>query len=207
MEILSLISFSTGVISILSPCILPILPIFVSVSLKSKSKLNLLSFVAGLMSIFVLIIFLTGFFTSILYQYIVPIRLITSLILLVIGILMFFNYSIGFKSLPGISDDDSFVSSYLIGVLTSLSWAPCYSGYLISLITLLVSSADAYYAVFNIVLYCIGFALTLIVLSVLISKVNLEKLISKTRYVPKVFAVLVIVGAVYLLVDAVKVLV
>ena len=207
MEILSLISFSTGVISILSPCILPILPIFVSVSLKSKSKLNLLSFVAGLMSIFVLIIFLTGFFTSILYQYIVPIRLITSLILLVIGILMFFNYSIGFKSLLGISDDDSFVSSYLIGVLTSLSWAPCYSGYLISLITLLVSSADAYYAVFNIVLYCIGFALTLIVLSVLISKVNLEKLISKTRYIPKVFAVLVIVGAVYLLVDAVKVLV
>ena len=205
MEILPLISFSTGVISILSPCILPILPIFVSVSLKSKSKLNLLSFIAGLMSIFVLIIFLTGFFTSLIYQYIVPVRILTSIILLAIGILMFFNYSLTFKSLPGIRDDDSFASSYLMGVLTSLSWAPCYSGYLISLMTLLVSSADAYYAVFNIVLYCIGFALTLIVLSLLISRINLEKLISKTRYLPKVFAILVIAGAVYLLIDALKV--
>lgn len=205
MEILPLISFTTGVISILSPCILPILPIFVSVSLKSKSKLNLLSFIAGLMSIFVLIIFLTGFFTSLIYQYIVPIRLVTSVILLIIGVLMFFNYSFAFKSLPGISDDDSFVSSYLMGVLTSISWAPCYSSYLISLMTLLVSSANAYYAVFNIVLYCIGFALTLIVLSLLISRINLGKLISKTRYLPKVFAILVIAGAVYLLIDALKV--
>ncbi|MBO6123584.1 MAG: cytochrome C biogenesis protein, partial [Methanobrevibacter sp.] len=124
MEIIPLISFTTGVISILSPCILPILPIFVSVSLKSKSKLNLLSFIAGLMSIFILIIFLTGFFTSIIYQYIPAIRLISAILLLIIGILMFFDYSIGFKSLPGINDNDTLLSSYLMGVLTSVSWAP-----------------------------------------------------------------------------------
>ena len=203
MEIIPLISFTTGVISILSPCILPILPIFVSVSLKSKSKLNLLSFIAGLMSIFILIIFLTGFFTSIIYQYIPAIRLISAILLLIIGILMFFDYSIGFKSLPGINDNDTLLSSYLMGVLTSVSWAPCYSGYLISLITLLVSSADGSYAVLNIIIYCIGFAATLLILSFLISKINLERLISKTRYLPKIFAVLVIIGSIYLLIDAI----
>lgn len=207
MEILPLISFTTGVISILSPCILPILPIFVSVSLKSKSKMNLLSFIAGLMSIFILIIFLTGFFTSIIYQYIPAIRLISAILLLIIGILMFFDYSIGFKSLPGINDNDTLLSSYLIGVLTSVSWAPCYSGYLISLITLLVSSADGSYAVLNIIIYCIGFAATLLILSFLISKINLERLISKTRYLPKIFAVLVIIGSIYLLIDAINVLI
>ena len=207
MEILPLISFTTGVISILSPCILPILPIFVSVSLKSKSKMNLLSFIAGLMSIFILIIFLTGFFTSIIYQYIPAIRLISAILLLIIGILMFFDYSIGFKSLPGINDNDTLLSSYLMGVLTSVSWAPCYSGYLISLITLLVSSADGSYAVLNIIIYCIGFAATLLILSFLISKINLERLISKTRYLPKIFAVLVIIGSIYLLIDAINVLI
>ena len=207
MEILPLISFTTGVISILSPCILPILPIFVSVSLKSKSRLNLLSFIAGLLSIFVLIIFLTGFFTSVVYQYIPFIRLISAIILLIIGILMFFDYSIGFKSLRGVNDDDSVVSSYLMGVLTSVSWAPCYSGYLISLITLLVSSADASYAVLNIIIYCIGFAATLLVLSFLISKINLERLISKTKYIPKIFAALVIIGSLYLLIDVINVLI
>jgi len=69
---------------------------------------------------------------------------------------------------------------------------------LISLITLLVNSSDVLYAVLNIVLYCIGFALTLFVLSYIISKINLEKLISKTKYIPKIFAVLIIIGAVYL---------
>lgn len=197
MEILPLISFTTGVISILSPCILPILPIFVSVSLKSKSKSNLLSFILGLLSIFVLIIFLTGFFTSIVYSYIAQIRFVSSIILLVIGILMFFDYSMGFKRLPQIKSDSIF-SSYMMGVLTSVAWAPCYSAYLISLITLLVNSSDVLYAVLNIVLYCIGFALTLFVLSYIISKINLEKLISKTKYIPKIFAVLIIIGAVYL---------
>ena len=159
------------------------------------------------MSIFILIIFLTGFFTSIIYQYIPAIRLISAILLLIIGILMFFDYSIGFKSLPGINDNDTLLSSYLMGVLTSVSWAPCYSGYLISLITLLVSSADGSYAVLNIIIYCIGFAATLLILSFLISKINLERLISKTRYLPKIFAVLVIIGSIYLLIDAINVLI
>lgn len=206
MEILPLISFTTGVISILSPCILPILPIFVSVSLKSKSKSNLLSFILGLLSIFVLIIFLTGFFTSIVYSYIAQIRFVCSIILLIIGISMFFDYSIGFKRLPQIKCDSMF-SSYMMGVLTSVAWAPCYSGYLISLIALLVSSNDSSYAVLNIVIYSIGFALTLLALSLLISKINLEKLISKTKYIPKIFSILIILGAIYLLFDSIKVLI
>lgn len=207
MEILPLISFATGVISILSPCILPILPIFVGVSLKSKSRLNLLSFIGGLLSIFVLIIFLTGFFTSVVYQYVPFVRLIAAIILLIIGILMFFDYSISFKSLKNVNNNDSFTSSFLMGLLTSVSWAPCYSSYLISLMALLISSASTFYAVFNIVLYCIGFGLTLVVLSLLISKIDLKRLILRTRYIPKIFATLVIVGSLYLLFDAVKVLI
>ncbi len=67
MEILPLISFTTGVISIMSPCILPILPVFVGISLKSKTRMELASFIGGLMTVFIIIIFLTGFFTTIVY--------------------------------------------------------------------------------------------------------------------------------------------
>ncbi len=198
MEIFPIISFFTGVISILSPCILPILPIFVGVSLESKSKTRLISFILGLLSIFIVVIFLTAFFTSILYSYIIYVRIVSSLILLIIGILMFFNKSFNFKSLPHINGDDV-ISYYLLGLLTSIAWAPCYSGYLISLIALLVSTNSSFYAVMNILLYCIGFALTLFVLSFAISKIDLEKLISKTRHIPKIFSILIIIGAIYLL--------
>jgi len=203
METLPLISFTTGVISILSPCILPILPIFVGVSLKSKSKTDLISFIAGLLTIFIAVIFLTGFFTTVFYTYIAHVRLISAIILLIVGILMLSDYQFSFKSISNMNRE----SNYLMGVITSIAWAPCYTGYLISLITLLVSSNDPAYAVLNIIIYCIGFALTLFVLSYFISKIDLEKLILKTKYIPKIFAVLVIIGAVYLLYEAVKVLV
>ena len=194
MDIFPLLSFFTGVISILSPCILPILPIFVAFSLKSKTKTELVSFICGLFSIFLIIIILTGFFTAIVYHYIVYFRLIAAIILFIIGILMLFDYSFSFKSITPRNNTGSF----MLGLLTSLAWAPCYSAYLISLISLLVSSNNPQYAIFNIILYCLGFAVTLFVLSFVISKIDLEKLISKTKIIPKIFAILIIIGAVYL---------
>ncbi len=198
MEIIPIISFFTGVISILSPCIIPTLPIIVGFSLKTKSKAELLSFILGLFSIFTLIIFLTGFFTAILYRYIIYVRVIAAVLLLIIGILMFFDYSLPFKSI-GARNNEGIVNSFILGFLTSIAWADCYSGYLISLITLLVSSNSPFYAVANIFIYCIGFALTLLVLCLAISRIDLEKLISKASYLPKIFGALVIIGAIYLL--------
>lgn len=206
MEVLPFISFFTGVISILSPCILPIIPIFVAFSLKSKTKLEILSFITGLASIFLVIIFLTGFFTSIVYQYLFYIRIISAFILLIMGILMLMDYSPNLKAVSP-KNSNGILGSFTFGVLTSVAWAPCYSAYLISLISLLVSSANPAYAVFNIILYCFGFAVTLLVLSILISKINLEKLISKTSYIPKIFAILIILGAVYLFFSSFQILV
>ena len=206
MEIFPLISFFTGVISILSPCILPVIPIFVAFSLKTKSKSEIVSFTLGLLSVFLVIVLLTGFFTSIVYSYIFYIRIFSAELLLAIGILMLVDYSFSFSvKLP--KESDGIVGSFILGFITSISWAPCYSAYLISLITLLVSSSDWPYAVFNIILYCLGFGLMLFVLSLLISRINLEKLIGKTRYIPKIFAVLIIIGAVYLFWESFKVMI
>lgn len=205
MEILPLISFFTGVISILSPCILPIIPIFVAFSLNTKTKTEILSFTLGLLSIFVAIIFLTGFFTSLVYSYMFYVRIISAAVLLVMGILMFVGYSFSFKSLSA-RGGEGVVGSFVLGFLTSVSWAPCYSGYLISLIALLVRSGG-WYVASNIVLYCAGFAMTLFVLSLMISKINIERLVLKTRHIPKIFGALIIIGAIYLLFESLKVLI
>lgn len=206
MEIIPFISFFTGVISILSPCILPIVPILVAFSIKSKNKSEILSFNLGLFSIFIIIIFLTGFFTSLVYEYLFYIRILSAAILLSIGVLMLLDYSVSFGAVSP-KNKEGIIGSFLLGLLTSISWAPCYSAYLISLIALLVSSNSALYATFNIFLYGLGFALTLFVLSILISKIDLEKLISKTRHIPKIFATLIIIGAIYLMWESLKVLV
>ena len=187
-----------GVISILSPCILPILPIFLAFSLKSKSTAEIISFTLGLFLIFTIIIFLTGFFTEIVYGYIVYVRYISAILLLIIGILMLFDYSFNFITVKS-RNSDGIVGSFTLGFLTSIAWAPCYSAYLMSLISLLLTSGDGLYAAFNILLYSLGFGLTIFVLSFIISKINLESFVKKTNYIPKIFAVLIIIGAIYLL--------
>ena len=204
MEIMPIISFFTGVISILSPCIIPTIPIIVGFSLKTKSKVEIVSFILCLFSIFTLIIFLTGFFTAMLYRYIIYVRVIAAVILLVMGILMFFDYNLSFKSMDARSGG-GIVNSFILGFLTSIAWADCYSAYLISLITLLVSSNSPLYAVANILIYVLGFALTLLVLCLAISRIDLEKLISKASYIPKIFAILIIIGAIYLFYTSIQV--
>lgn len=204
MEILPMVSFFTGVISILSPCILPIIPLFAAVSLKAKSKREIISFISGFAGVFLIIIFLTGFFTSLVYGYISYVRIASAAVLLIIGFLMLFDYSPDF-SVKSSKKSDGIVGSFVMGLVTSISWAPCYSAYLISLIALLAGSAGGWYAVFNIMLYVVGFSLTLAVLSLIISKIDLEKLVLKTKYIPKIFAVLIIVSAVYLFWESLKV--
>ena len=204
MEIMPVISFFTGVISILSPCIIPTLPIIVGFSLKTKSKAEIFSFILGLFSIFTIIIFLTGFFTAILYRYIIYVRLIAAVILLIIGILMLFDYNLSFFSSSPRSGE-GIVNSFILGFLTSIAWADCYSAYLVSLITLLVSSNDPLYAVGNIIIYVLGFALTLLALCLAISRIDLEKLISRASYIPKLVAMLIICGAISLLYWSVQV--
>ena len=204
MEIMPIISFFTGVISILSPCIIPTIPIIVGFSLKTKSKAEIVSFILGLFSIFTIIIFLTGFFTAILYRYIIYVRVIAAVILLIMGILMFFDYNLSLKSMDA-RTGGGILNSFILGFLTSIAWADCYSAYLISLITLLVSSNSPLYAVANILIYVLGFALTLLVLCLVISRINLEKLISKTSYIPKIFAILIIMGAIYLFYTSIQV--
>lgn len=111
MEILPLISFLTGVISILSPCILPIIPIVVAVAFKSKTEI--MSFTLGLLSIFIAVIFLTGFFTSLVYAYVPYVRILSAVVLLVIGILMLSNRFLGLRP---------FCQKLVVKLQAHLSW-------------------------------------------------------------------------------------
>ena len=188
MEIVLAVSFITGVISILSPCILPVLPIFIGFNLKKRKNTEIISFVLGLFAIFVVILFATVYFTIAIYKYLNYIRVISAFFLLLIGGFLLTSCSCKFPALTYKSRDNAFI----LGFLTSLSWAPCYSGYLISLLTLLVSSGNPVFVAFNILLYCLGFG----------SNIDISRFAKKTEYIQKIFAVLIIIGAVYMLITA-----
>lgn len=199
MEIALFISFITGVISILSPCILPVLPIFIGFNLKRRKNTELISFVLGLFTIFVIILFATVYFTIAIYTYLNYVRVISAIILLLIGGLLLTSK---FPNFPALTYKNS-NNAFILGFLTSLSWAPCYSGYLISLLTLLVSSGNPIFVAINILIYCLGFGVTLLILGYIISKIDIASFTKKTENIQKIFAILIIIGAIYMLIVAI----
>ena len=199
MEITLFISFITGVISILSPCILPVLPIFIGFNLKRRKNTELISFILGLFTIFIIILFATVYFTIAIYTYLNYVRIISAIILLLIGVFLLTSKVSKFPALTYKNRDNAFI----LGFLTSLSWAPCYSGYLISLLTLLVSSGNPIFVAVNILIYCLGFGLTLLVVSYIISNIDIARFTKKTENIQKIFAILIIIGAIYMLIIAI----
>ncbi|MDO5823322.1 cytochrome c biogenesis CcdA family protein [Methanobrevibacter sp.] len=198
MELVLFVSFFTGVISILSPCILPILPIFIGFNLKKRKNTEIISFILGLFAIFIIILFATVYFTIVIHKYLNYIRVISAVFLLLIGGFLLTDYSFNFPTLTYKNQDNAFI----LGFLTSLSWAPCYSGYLISLLALLVNSGNPAVVAVNILVYCLGFGLTLLVLGYALSKIDLTRFVDKSLNIQKIFAVLIIIGAVYMLITA-----
>lgn len=205
MEILPIFSFLTGILSVLSPCILPILPLFIGFCLNTKSKVELISFICGFISIFITVIIFTAFFTSIVYAYIPYVRLISSIILLIMGLFILIDYWPRF-SLKYVKHENRILNAFLLGLLTSISWTPCYGAYLVSLISLLITSHNSIYSIFNMLLYCIGFMTTLVVSSIMISKINVEKFVSKAKITNYLFALILIITSAYLIMTSVNLL-
>lgn len=196
MDFIPYISFLTGLVSIISPCIIPVIPILFGFTIKNKDIKEIIAFTLGLFSIFTLLIFVTAFFQVMFYSYVYYVRILSSVVLLAIGLIFIFDktFNLSFK----VSSQNAFI----LGVLTSLSWSPCYGGYLISLLSVLITAPDTLYITFNIILYSLGFGLTLLVLSYIISKINVEKLVKGSSYIRQITGILFIIGGVFMLLNA-----
>lgn len=208
MNISLYLSFFAGIVSILSPCILPVIPLVVAFSIKKKTIPEILLFIFGLLSIFLLVIALTAIFTVAINKYLFYFRIVSSIILIVLGLFILFdrkifNYSISFKNQETKKDTsekskNELLSALSFGFLTSLAWAPCYTSYLLAVISYASSKGDVLFSVSNVLSYSLGFALTLFVLALFINKINLEKFLKYNKALHVISSLLIIFAGIYM---------
>lgn len=202
MDITLYFSFFAGVVSILSPCILPIIPLIVAFSIKKRELSEIVSFITGLFSIFLIVIALTFIFTVAINEYLFYFRIISSVILIVLGFYILlnkglFNFSFSTDHLLKKFNSKS-LNAFLFGFLTSLAWAPCYSPYLLSVISYTTVQGNFVYSAVNVLVYTLGFALTILIISIFINKINLEKLLKHSEMFRIISATLIIFAGLYL---------
>lgn len=170
MLLLIFYSFIAGIVTILSPCILPVLPIVLSVSASGKSVFKKqLGTITGFISSFT---FFTLFLSSLVTISNISPNILRNFSIVVIGLLGLSMLSASFQVLiekifsvvankaPRFSGDgNSYWSGFLIGLSLGLIWTPCVGPILASVITLALSGTVTLNAFLITFFYALGTAI------------------------------------------------
>ena len=196
-----LLPFTAGLISFLSPCVLPLIPGYISFisgqslqELLSEKKVNffpLVLFCLGFSTVFIIFGATASFLGQILLQNSQVLRIVAGIIIIIFSLQLIgfinFNFLNVEKRLEA-KKTQSIIFPYIIGLAFGFGWTPCIGPILGSILALAATEETLVEALLLLVFYSAGLAIPFILSGYLIQKFmifskNLKKninIISKT---------------------------
>ena len=175
------IAFLEGIITFISPCLLPMLPVYVSYFAggaernTKKTLINALGFVLGFTIVFVMMGALAGTVGSFLTKYQVAVNIVTGLVVVFFGLnfLGVFKFNI-FNGMNQNTKTDNlgFFSSILFGIVFSVGWTPCVGAFLGSALMMASQQGQVMQGVMMLLLYSLGLGIPFVFSAVLIDKLK-----------------------------------
>ena len=175
------ISFLEGIVTFISPCLLPMLPIYISYfaggSERSTGKtLTCASgFVLGFTAVFVAMGALAGTVGSFLIRYQTIVNLVLGGIVIAFGLnyLGVLNLNI-FRGMKGgvKTADMNFWSAFVFGVVFSVGWTPCVGVFLGSALMLASQQGSAMVGTLMLLSYSLGLGVPFLLSAVLIDQLK-----------------------------------
>ena len=176
-----LAAFSAGLLSFLSPCVLPLVPVYLATLcgpaiLEPKASIgrasmffHSLSFVAGFSVIFILLGAGAGLAGLAISAYLGVIREIAGGLLIAFGLFLFaalkfpwLNYE---KRLtPSLGTATGYLRSFLIGAVLSIGWIPCVGPILGGTLALAMTSETAWQGAYLLAIYSLGLGLPFLII-------------------------------------------
>lgn len=171
------VSFLEGIITFISPCLLPMLPIYISYFAgggersTGKTLRGALGFVAGFTVVFVLMGALAGTVGSFLKSHQTAVNIVSGLIVVFFGLnfLGVFKLNIFKGSSRSVNTADmGFFSAALFGVVFSIGWTPCVGAFLGSALMLASQQGHVAEGMAMLLAYSLGLGIPFVVSAVLI---------------------------------------
>ncbi len=175
-----IVSFIEGIITFISPCLLPMLPVYLSYFAgggersTKKTLLGACGFVMGFTAVFTAMGALAGTLGGFLKQYETVVNIVLGLIVIVFGL----NYMGVFKlklfsgMKKTVKTEMGFFSAMLFGIVFSIGWTPCVGAFLGSALALASSEGDTLKGVIMLLLYSLGLGVPFLLSAILIDKLK-----------------------------------
>lgn len=171
------VSFLEGIITFISPCLLPMLPIYISYFAgggersTGRTLRGALGFVAGFTVVFVLMGALAGTVGGFLRSHQTAVNIVSGLVVVFFGLnfLGVFKLNIFKGSNRSVNTADmGFFSAALFGVVFSLGWTPCVGAFLGSALMLASQQGHVAEGMAMLLAYSLGLGIPFVVSAVLI---------------------------------------
>lgn len=169
--------FLEGLLSFLSPCILPLVPLYVGYLTqavkgdeKRQTKIMILTncFVLGICTVFFIMALGANSIRTVIQSYQAEISVVGGLVLIVFGIINFGLFKNPFaKTLKfeARKHQNPYINAYLIGFFFSFGWTPCVGPYLSNVI-LKASTTSFLMGNVSILAYALGFVIPFLLLGI-----------------------------------------
>lgn len=178
-----IISFLEGIITFISPCLLPMLPIYISYfagggeRTTKKTIINALGFVLGFSFVFIAMGALAGTVGSFLTKYQTIVNIVSGVIVIIFGLnflgvfrLKLFNGNQGYSKFN--PENMGFFSAVVFGIIFSIGWTPCVGTFLGSALMLASQQGSALKGTLMLVAYSVGLGIPFLFSAVLIDKLK-----------------------------------
>ena len=170
------ISFLEGIITFISPCLLPMLPIYITYfagggeRTAGRTLKGALGFVLGFTLVFVAMGALAGTVGSFLIRYRTLVNILSGLIVIVFGLSFFGLFALKlFKGMHAkAAGKGGFLSSLVFGTVFSIGWTPCVGAFLGSALVLASQQGSIVKGTVMLLCYSAGLGIPFILSAVLI---------------------------------------
>ena len=171
------IAFLEGIITFISPCLLPMLPIYISYFAgggersTKKALTGALGFVSGFTVIFVAMGALAGTIGSFLREYQSAVNVVSGLVVIFFGLnfLGVFKLNLFRGSSKTVNSSEmGFFPAMLFGMIFSLGWTPCVGAFLGSALMLASQQGHVIEGMLMLLCYSLGLGIPFLLSAVLI---------------------------------------
>ena len=175
-----LISFLEGIITFISPCLLPMLPIYISYfggggqrDLK-KTLSCAIGFVLGFTAVFVALGALASTLGGMLRAHQTAVNIVSGLIVIVFGLnyLGVLKFNLFRGSNHTVQGNMSFFSAFIFGIIFSVGWTPCVGTFLGSALMLASQQGHVLAGMGMLLCYSLGLGIPFLFSAVLIDKLK-----------------------------------